>query len=76
MIIGLDELFEEDRLAVARERKIEWFLSQPFFVAEVFIDSPGKYVGLVETIRGFQLILSRELDGIPEEAFYLVGEHR
>uniref|UniRef100_A0A2N9GZW1 H(+)-transporting two-sector ATPase n=1 Tax=Fagus sylvatica TaxID=28930 RepID=A0A2N9GZW1_FAGSY len=77
-ILGLDELSEEDRLTVARARKIERFLSQPFFVAEVFTGSPGKYVGLVETIRGFQLILSGELDGLPEQAFYLVGniEHR
>ncbi|KAI5650763.1 hypothetical protein M9H77_36768 [Catharanthus roseus] len=72
-ILGLDELSEEDRLTVARARKIERFLSQPFFVAEVFTGSPGKYVGLAETIRGFQLILSRELDGLPEQAFYLVG---
>ncbi|EPS74270.1 hypothetical protein M569_00480, partial [Genlisea aurea] len=71
-ILGLDELSEEDRLTVARARKIERFLSQPFFVAEVFTGSPGKYVGLVETIRGFQLILSGELDGLPEQAFYLV----
>ncbi|KAK8336912.1 hypothetical protein V6Z11_A09G154000 [Gossypium hirsutum] len=72
-ILGLDELFEEDRLTVARARKIERFLSQPFFVAEVFTDSPGKYVGLAETIRGFKLILSGELDGLSEQAFYLVG---
>ncbi|XP_059650826.1 ATP synthase subunit beta, chloroplastic-like [Cornus florida] len=72
-ILGLDELSEEDRLTVARARKIERFLSQPFFVAEVFTGSPGKYVGLAETIRGFQLILSGELDGLPEQAFYLVG---
>ncbi|KAM3268991.1 hypothetical protein P3S67_030955 [Capsicum chacoense] len=71
-ILGLDELSEEDRLLVARARKIERFLSQPFFVAEVFTDSPGKYVGLAETIRGFQLILSGELDGLPKQAFYLV----
>ncbi|PHT61616.1 ATP synthase subunit beta, chloroplastic [Capsicum annuum] len=71
-ILGLDELSEEDRLLVARARKIEHFLSQPFFVAEVFTGSPGKYIGLAETIRGFQLILSRELDGLPEQAFYLV----
>ncbi|KAF8380769.1 hypothetical protein HHK36_028259 [Tetracentron sinense] len=71
-ILGLDELSEEDRLTVARARKIERFLSQPFFVAEVFTGSPGKYVGLAETIRGFQLILSGELDGLPEQAFYLV----
>jgi F-type H+-transporting ATPase subunit beta len=60
-------------LTVARARKIERFLSQPFFVAEVFTGSAGKYVGLLETIRGFQLILFRELDGLPEQAFYLVG---
>nr|YP_010825764.1 ATP synthase CF1 beta subunit [Eremophila alatisepala]UOI19204.1 ATP synthase CF1 beta subunit [Eremophila alatisepala] len=72
-ILGLDELSEDDRLTVARARKIERFLSQPFFVAEVFTGSPGKYVGLGETIRGFQLILSGELDGLPEQAFYLVG---
>ncbi|KAH0776647.1 hypothetical protein KY290_008058 [Solanum tuberosum] len=71
-ILGLDELSEEDCLLVARARKIERFLSQPFFVAEVFTGSPGKYVGLAETIRGFQLILSGELDGLPEQAFYLV----
>jgi len=72
-ILGLDELSEEDRLTVARARKIERFLSQPFFVAEVFTGSPGKYVGLAETIRGFQLILSGELDTLSEQAFYLVG---
>nr|YP_009141225.1 ATP synthase CF1 beta subunit [Lathyrus clymenum]AIL55751.1 ATP synthase CF1 beta subunit [Lathyrus clymenum] len=72
-ILGLDEVSEEDRLTVARARKIERFLSQPFFVAEVFTGSPGKYVGLAETIRGFQLILSGELDSLPEQAFYLVG---
>jgi F-type H+-transporting ATPase subunit beta len=72
-IPGLDELSEEDHLIVARARKIERFLSQPFFVAEVFIGFPGKYVGLMETIRGFQMILSGELDGITEQSFYLVG---
>ncbi|KAI5436180.1 hypothetical protein KIW84_022587 [Lathyrus oleraceus] len=72
-ILGLDEVSEEDRLTVARARKIKRFFSQPFFVAEVFIGSPGKYVGLAETIRGFQLILSGELDSLPEQAFYLVG---
>ncbi|CAK9189001.1 unnamed protein product [Sphagnum troendelagicum] len=72
-ILGLDELSEEDRLTVARARKIERFLSQPFFVAEVFTGSPGKYVSLIETIKGFQMILSGELDGLPEQAFYLVG---
>eukprot|EP01023_Acetabularia_acetabulum_P035528 TRINITY_DN3354_c0_g3_i12.p1 TRINITY_DN3354_c0_g3~~TRINITY_DN3354_c0_g3_i12.p1 ORF type:complete len:544 (-),score=75.58 TRINITY_DN3354_c0_g3_i12:1542-3173(-) len=72
-ILGLDELSEEDRLIVARARKIERFLSQPFFVAEVFTGSPGKYVSLNETIQGFSLILSGELDDLPEQAFYLVG---
>ncbi|KAI7734691.1 hypothetical protein M8C21_032110, partial [Ambrosia artemisiifolia] len=72
-ILGLDELSEDDRLTIARSQKIEHFLSQPFFVAEVFTGSPRKYVGLAETIRGFQLILSRELDGLPEQVFYLVG---
>ena len=71
--LGLDELSEDDRLTVARARKIERFLSQPFFVAEVFTGSPGKYVGLEETIRGFKLILSGELHSLPEQAFYLVG---
>jgi len=72
-ILGLDELSEEDRLTVARARKIERFLSQPFFVAEVFTGSPGKYVSLAETIRGFTMILGGELDDLPEQAFYLVG---
>ena len=72
-ILGLDELSEEDRLVVARARKVERFLSQPFFVAEVFTGSPGKYVPLAETIQGFNLILNGELDSLPEQAFYLVG---
>nr|QCI08475.1 ATP synthase CF1 subunit beta [Spermothamnion repens] len=72
-ILGLDELSEEDRLIVARARKIERFLSQPFFVAEVFTGSPGKYVSLEEAIKGFQMILNGELDDLPEQAFYLVG---
>ncbi|HEY9613310.1 F0F1 ATP synthase subunit beta [Allocoleopsis sp.] len=72
-ILGLDELSEDDRLTVARARKIERFLSQPFFVAEVFTGSPGKYVKLEETIDGFKKILSGELDDLPEQAFYLVG---
>ena len=72
-ILGLDELSEEDRLIVARARKIERFLSQPFFVAEVFTGSAGKYVSLAETIRGFNMILSGKLDELPEQAFYLVG---
>ncbi|MBN3871358.1 MULTISPECIES: F0F1 ATP synthase subunit beta [unclassified Nostoc] len=73
-ILGLDELSEEDRLIVARARKVERFLSQPFFVAEVFTGSPGKYVKLEDTIKGFQKILSGELDALPEQAFYLVGD--
>lgn len=72
-ILGLDELSEEDRLTVARARKIERFLSQPFFVAEVFTGSPGKYVSLKEAIKGFQMILGGDLDDLPEQAFYLVG---
>ncbi|CAN6483030.1 unnamed protein product [Victoria cruziana] len=68
-ILGLDELSKEDHLTVARARKIERFLSQPFFIAEVFTSSPGKYVGLAETIRGFQLILFGELDSFPEQTF-------
>lgn len=72
-ILGLDELSEEDRLVVSRARKVERFLSQPFFVAEVFTGSPGKYVSLAETIEGFKSILSGELDDLPEQAFYLVG---
>jgi F-type H+-transporting ATPase subunit beta len=73
-ILGLDELSEDDRLTVARARKIERFLSQPFFVAEVFTGAPGKYVTLADTIKGFQMILSGELDELPEQAFYLVGD--
>ncbi|MBF2097533.1 MAG: F0F1 ATP synthase subunit beta [Gloeomargaritaceae cyanobacterium C42_A2020_066] len=72
-ILGLDELSEDDRLTVARARKIERFLSQPFFVAEVFTGSPGKYVKLEDTIKGFKMILDGELDSLPEQAFYLVG---
>jgi len=72
-ILGLDELSEEDRLVVARARKVERFLSQPFFVAEVFTGSPGKYVSLAQSITGFQTILNGELDDLPEQAFYLVG---
>ena len=72
-ILGMDELSEEDKLVVARARKIERFLSQPFFVAEVFNGTPGKYVPLKETIRGFKGILSGDYDHIPEQAFYMVG---
>jgi len=72
-ILGLDELSEEDRQVVIRARKIERFLSQPFFVAEVFTGSPGKYVSLTETIQGFSIILNGDLDELPEQTFYLVG---
>ena len=72
-ILGLDELSEEDRLVVARARKVERFLSQPFFVAEIFTGSPGKYVSLAETIKGFNMILAGELDELPEQSFYLIG---
>jgi len=73
-ILGLDELSEEDRLTVSRARKIERFLSQPFFVAEVFTGSPGKYVSLENAIKGFQMIFNGDLDDLPEQAFYLVGD--
>ncbi len=72
-ILGMDELSENDKLVVARARKIERFLSQPFSVAEVFTGSPGKYVPLKETIRGFKGILDGEFDDLPEQAFYMVG---
>jgi F-type H+-transporting ATPase subunit beta len=72
-ILGIDELSEEDRLTVARARRIERFLSQPFFVAEVFTGLSGKYVSLTDTVSGFQKILAGELDALPEQAFYLVG---
>jgi F-type H+-transporting ATPase subunit beta len=73
-ILGIDELSEEDRLVVARARKVERFLSQPFFVAEVFTGSPGKYVSLEDAMKGFTMILDGELDDLPEQAFYLVGD--
>ena len=72
-ILGMDELSEEDKLAVARARKIERFCSQPFHVAEVFTGSPGKYVSLKDTIRGFKGIVDGEYDHLPEQAFYMVG---
>ena len=72
-ILGMDELSPEDKLSVARARKIQRFLSQPFHVAEVFTGSPGKYVSLKETIRGFKMIVDGELDHLPEQAFYMVG---
>ena len=72
-ILGMDELAPEDKLAVARARKIQRFLSQPFHVAEVFTGSPGKYVSLKDTIRGFNMIVNGECDHLPEQAFYMVG---
>lgn len=72
-ILGMDELSEEDKLTVTRARKIQKFLSQPFFVAEVFTGSPGKYVALKDTIAGFKGIVEGEYDAIPEQAFYMVG---
>ncbi len=72
-ILGMDELSEEDKRVVSRARKIQRFLSQPFFVAEVFTGSPGKYVSLKDTIKGFQGILAGEYDDLPEQAFYMVG---
>ena len=72
-ILGMDELSDEDKLAVYRARKIQRFLSQPFFVAEVFTGAPGKYVSLKDTISGFQGILEGEYDELPEQAFYMVG---
>ncbi|SJZ82304.1 ATP synthase F1 subcomplex beta subunit [Oceanospirillum multiglobuliferum] len=72
-ILGMDELSDEDKQTVSRARKIQRFLSQPFFVAEIFTGSPGKYVSLKDTIRGFQGILNGEFDNLPEQAFYMVG---
>jgi len=72
-ILGMDELSPEDKLAVSRARKIQRFLSQPFFVAEVFTGSPGKYVSLKDTIKGFNMIVNGECDALPEQAFYMVG---
>ncbi len=72
-ILGMDELSEEDKLTVSRARKIQRFLSQPFFVAETFTGAPGKYVSLKDTISGFKAIVEGEMDGLPEQAFYMVG---
>ena len=72
-ILGMDELSEEDKLVVARARKVQQFLSQPFFVAEIFTGSPGKYVSLKDTIAGFRGIVEGEYDHMPEQAFYMVG---
>jgi F-type H+-transporting ATPase subunit beta len=72
-ILGMDELSDEDKQSVTRARKIQRFLSQPFFVAEVFTGSPGKYVSLKDTISAFKGILAGEYDELPEQAFYMVG---
>jgi len=72
-ILGMDELSEEDKLTVSRARKIQRFLSQPFFVAEVFTGTAGKYVSMKDTINGFKSIIDGELDHLPEQAFYMVG---
>ena len=69
----MDELSEEDKLTVTRARKIQRFLSQPFFVAEVFTGTPGKFVKLEDTIKGFKSIVDGELDNVPETAFYMIG---
>jgi F-type H+-transporting ATPase subunit beta len=72
-ILGMDELSPEDKLAVARARKIQRFLSQPFTVAQNFTGQPGKYVALKDTIKGFKMIVNGECDSLPEQAFYMVG---
>ena len=72
-ILGMDELSPADKIAVARARKIQRFLSQPFFVAEVFTGAAGKYVSLKDTIANFKAIVSGEYDHLPEQAFYMVG---
>jgi F-type H+-transporting ATPase subunit beta len=72
-ILGMDELSPEDKLVVARARKVQRFLSQPFHVAEVFTGTPGKYVKLENTVRGFKEIVEGKYDDIPEQAFYMVG---
>jgi F-type H+-transporting ATPase subunit beta len=72
-ILGIDELSEDDRLTVARARKIQKFLSQPFYVAEQFTGIPGKYVAIDETIRGFNEVCEGKHDDVPEQAFYMVG---
>ena len=72
-ILGMDELSEEDKLTVQRARKIQRFLSQPFFVAEVFTGSPGQYVSLRDSIKAFQGIVAGDYDNLPEQAFYMVG---
>ncbi|HUF92795.1 MAG TPA: F0F1 ATP synthase subunit beta, partial [Candidatus Limnocylindria bacterium] len=73
-ILGMEELSDEDKLAVARARKIQRFLSQPFFVAEQFTGSPGRYVKVADTIKSFKEIVAGEHDELPEQAFYMVGD--
>ena len=73
-ILGMDELSEEDKLTVARARKVQRFLSQPFFVAEIFTGTPGAFVDLPTTISDFELVMAGECDDIPEAAFYMVGD--
>ena len=70
----MDELSDEDKLSVNRARKIQRYLSQPFFVAETFTGTPGKYVSLKYTIKGFQAIVNGDYDDLPEQAFYMIGE--
>jgi len=72
-ILGIDELSEDDKLIVARARRIQRFFSQPFFVAEAFTGIKGKYVRLADTIKGFKMIMEGKLDDLPEQAFYMVG---
>ena len=72
-ILGMDELSEEDKLTVSRARKMQQFLSQPFFVAEQFTGFPGRYVELADTIKGFKQILAGEHDDLPEQAFWMCG---
>ena len=72
-ILGMDELSEDDKLVVARARKMQRFLSQPFFVAETFTGTPGKYVSLKDTITAFKGIINGDYDSLPEQAFYMIG---
>jgi F-type H+-transporting ATPase subunit beta len=72
-ILGMDELSEDDKVTVSRAHKLQRFLSQPFFVAEAFTGTPGKYVKLKDTIKGFKMIVNGELDELPEQAFYMRG---
>ena len=72
-ILGIDELSDEDKLTVSRARKIQRFLTQPFYVAEQFSGMPGKYVKISETIKGFKEIIAGKYDALPEQAFYMVG---